>query len=364
MPTTEQVMQALAGVIDPEIGKPITELEMVKDVKVACGRVTVEILLTVASCPMKGRIATDVTDTLKNLEGVVDVEVVMGEMSKEQRETLVTKLRGGRPEREISFWKEGSTTRVISVASGKGGVGKSSITTNLAVALSHMGYAVGVVDCDIWGFSVPRMLGVTEMPTSFNGMILPPEVHGVRVMSMGFFVPEGQAVIWRGPMLHRAIEQFLTDVCWGQMDVILADLPPGTGDVSISFSQMLPGSETLIVTTPQEAAEKVALLAGRMTEQTKLDVIGVVENMSYFECPNCQVRHRLFGEGGGKRLAEALGVPLLGEIPMDIRLREGSDAGEPLVISHPDSPAALALKALAEALAPERSLVRKPLPLV
>ena len=367
MPTEELVYEALSKVLDPEIGKPITELDMVQKVTVADGNVLVEVLLTVPGCPLKDRIIRDVTAAVQPLEGVRGVQVHLGVMTEEQRQAMVGRLRAGQPQgqhRPIAFWGEDQKTRAILVASGKGGVGKSSITANLAVALAQQGFKVGVVDCDVWGFSIPRMLGVSGRPTAFNGMMLPLEAHGVKVISMGFFVPDETPVIWRGPMLHKAIQQFLADVYWGDVDFVLADLPPGTGDVSISIAQFLPGADMLVVTTPQETAQKVAARAGRMTEQVNLRVIGVVENMSYFVCPACDAEHHIFGEGGGEQLAETLDTELLGKIPLQETLRKGADGGVPLVVSEPDSPAGVALNAVAKKLAKfAPSMVGKRLPL-
>ena len=367
MPTEAQVYEALSTVLDPEIGKPITELDMVKSVTIADGNVLVEVLLTVPGCPLKDRITRDVTDAVQPLEGVRAVQVHMGVMTEEQRQAMVTRLRAGQPQgqhRPIAFWGEDQKTRAILVASGKGGVGKSSITANLAVGLAQLGYKVGVVDCDVWGFSIPRMLGVSGRPTAFNGMMLPLEAHGVKVISMGFFVPDDTPVIWRGPMLHKAIQQFLADVYWGDLDFVLADLPPGTGDVSISIAQFLPGADMLVVTTPQETAQKVAARAGRMTEQVNLRIIGVVENMSYFVCPACDAEHHIFGEGGGEQLAETLDTELLGKIPLQETLRKGADGGVPLILSEPDSPAGVALTEVAKKLSKfAPSMVGKRLPL-
>ena len=367
MPTKEQIYEALSGVLDPEIGKPITELDMVPEVTISDGTVLVEVLLTVPGCPMKDRITRDVTEALRPVEGVRDVQVHLGVMTEEQRQTMVARLRAGQPQgqhRPIAFWGEDQRTRAILVASGKGGVGKSSITANLAVGLAQQGFKVGVVDCDVWGFSIPRMMGVSGRPTAFNGMMLPLEAHGVKVISMGFFVPDDTPVIWRGPMLHKAINQFLADVYWGDVDFVLADLPPGTGDVSISIAQFLPGADMLVVTTPQETAQKVAARAGRMTEQVNLRVIGVVENMSYFVCPACDAEHHIFGEGGGEALAETLDTELLGKVPLQETLRKGADGGVPLVLSEPDSPAGKALNDIAKKLAKfAPSMVGKRLPL-
>src|SRR5574341_2141503 len=325
MATREEVYSALGQVMDPEIHQPITELEMVKSVEIdGSGVVRVEVLLTIPGCPMKDRLNRDVTAAVAPLPGVTGVEVALGSMTEEQRQALVGKLRGpgATQQRKITFWGDDSSTRVLAVASGKGGVGKSSVTVNLAAALAAQGHRVAVVDCDIWGFSVPRMLGANGKPVGFNGMIMPIEAHGVKVISIGFFVDPDRPVMWRGPMLHRAIQQFLTDVYWGDPDYVLADLPPGTGDVSISLAQMLPGAEMLLVTTPQDAAERVAILAGKMAEQTNLKLAGVIENMSYFVCPGCSERHEIFGRGGGEKLAADLGTTLLGQIPIDVRLRE------------------------------------------
>jgi ATP-binding protein involved in chromosome partitioning len=366
MVTREDVYSALGQVMDPEIHKPITELDMVKDITIdESGRVTVTVLLTIPGCPMKDRLTRDVTEAVAPLPDVTGVRVELGSMTDEQRQAMVGKLRGGQQEqRKITFWGEDSSTRVLAVASGKGGVGKSSVTVNLAAALAAQGHRVAVVDCDIYGFSVPRMLGATGRPVGFNGMIMPLEAYGVKVISIGFFT-DGRPVAWRGPMLHRAIQQFLADVYWGDLDYVLLDLPPGTGDVSISLAQMLPGSEMLLVTTPQEAAERVAILAGRFAQENGLKVSGVIENMSYFICPSCDEKHEIFGSGGGEELARDLGAELLGRVPLDVRLREGGDSGKPLVISDPDAPASEELLKIAAALPPlKRSLVGKRLNLL
>jgi ATP-binding protein involved in chromosome partitioning len=366
MVTRDEVYSALGQVQDPEIHRPITELDMVQDVGIdADGVVTVKVLLTVPGCPLKDRITKDVTAAVAPLAGVSGVVVDLGVMTEQQRGAMVSRLRGeSGPQKTISFWGDNSTTRVLAVASGKGGVGKSSVTVNLAAALAAQGHRVAVVDCDIYGFSVPRMLGATGRPVGFNGMIMPLEAHGVKVISIGFFT-DGRPVAWRGPMLHRAIQQFLADVYWGELDYVLLDLPPGTGDVSISLAQMLPGSEMLLVTTPQEAAERVAILAGRFAQENGLKVAGVIENMSYFVCPSCDERHEIFGSGGGEELARDLGTKLLGRVPLDVRLREGGDSGKPLVISDPDAPASEELLAIAAALPPtRRSLVGKRLTLL
>jgi ATP-binding protein involved in chromosome partitioning len=361
MVTEEQVREALRSVHDPEINRPIEEIGMLKGIQVSPeGAVRVDVLLTVPGCPLKDEINRRVTEAVAPLEGVTRVDVVLGEMSSEQREGLVTSLRGGRPEAQ-AFFTDGQTS-VIAVASGKGGVGKSSVTANLAVALAAEGHRVGILDADVWGFSIPRMMGISGRPVAFNQMILPLESHGVKIISMGFFVPEETPVIWRGPMLHKAVQQFLGDVYWGDLDYLLADLPPGTGDVSISMASFLPGANMLVVTTPQEAARKVAERAGKMAGQARLKVLGVVENMSYFVCPSCNERHHIFGEGGGQEAADTLDVPLLGQVPLMASLREGGDSGTPIMVSDPDSPASVELRRVAGEIARlSRSKVGKPL---
>jgi ATP-binding protein involved in chromosome partitioning len=363
--TEDQVRQALRNVLDPEIGKPIEDIGMLQGIEVNDGSVRVHVLITIEGCPLKDRITSDVTNALRPL-GVERVDVELSPMSEQQRAELVTRLRGGAaaPQQQRQFFV-GTDTTVIAVASGKGGVGKSSITVNLACALAAEGHRVGVLDADVWGFSVPRMIGVTGQPVGFNNMILPLESHGVKVISMGFFVPEETPVIWRGPMLHKAIEQFLGDVYWGELDFLLADLPPGTGDVSISLASFLPGASMLVVTTPQEAARKVAERAGKMAERTNLRPLGVIENMSWFACPHCGERTSIFGAGGGQEAADTLGVPLLAQVPLMPDLRQGGDEGRPIVVTDPDSPAGRALREAARRVAQTtRSKVGKPLPLM
>jgi len=360
--TEQQVREALRQVKDPEIGKPIEDLGMLKGIVVDDGNVRIHVLLTIAGCPLRERIDSDVRAAVAPLEGVRNIDVVLGEMTEGDRQSLVTNLRGGAAENP-QFFTDGKTA-VIAVASGKGGVGKSTVTANLAAALAAEGHRVGVLDADVWGFSIPRMMGVSGQPVGFNNMILPLESHGVRIISMGFFVPEEQPVIWRGPMLHKAVQQFLGDVYWGDIDFLLCDLPPGTGDVSLSMASFLPGAYMLVVTTPQEAARKVAERAGKMAAQVHQKVLGVVENMSYFVCPHCGEPTSIFGEGGGGEAARTLGVPLLGRIPLYPQIREGGDRGTPLVLSEPDSPAGEALVGTARELAKAtKSVVGKPLQL-
>ncbi|TDC46499.1 MRP family ATP-binding protein [Actinomadura sp. KC345] len=355
--TTEQVTAALATVNDPEIRKPITELDMVKSVDIETdGTVRVGIFLTVAGCPMKDTITKNVTEAVSKLDGVTSVGVELDVMSEEQRKDLQTKLRGGEPAKEIPFAQPGSLTKVYAVASGKGGVGKSSVTVNLAAALAAQGRKVGVVDADIYGHSVPRMLGVDASPTKVHDMIMPPTAHDVKVISVGMFTAGNQPVVWRGPMLHRALQQFLTDVYWGDLDILLLDLPPGTGDIAISVAQLIPSAEILVVTTPQQAAAEVAERAGAIAAQTHQQVVGVIENMSYLTCPHCGEQQFLFGEGGGQTVADALTktlgtrVPMLGQVQIDPRLREGGDEGKPLVLSDPDAGAAKELRTIADTL--------------
>jgi ATP-binding protein involved in chromosome partitioning len=356
LPTLDQVHEALARVDDPEIRKPITELGMVRDVVVgADGRVTVAVDLTTQGCPLKETITRDVTREVGRVPGVTGVDVPMGVMDEAQRKALKDQLRGGQAEREVPFARAGSLTRVYAVASGKGGVGKSSVTVNLAAAMAADGLRVGVVDADVYGFSVPRMLGVEGRPTQVDDMILPPLAHDVKVISIGMFVPGNQPVVWRGPMLHRALQQFLSDVFWGDLDVLLLDLPPGTGDIAISVAQLIPSAEILVVTTPQRAAAEVAERAGAIALQTHQQIVGVVENMSWLEQPDGS-RVELFGSGGGQAVADSLSrsvgakVPLLGQVPLDVTLREGGDAGTPVVLSNPDSAAAVALRGVARGL--------------
>ena len=365
----DDIQAALAKVEDPEIHRPITDLGMVKSVDIDGDRVKIGIYLTVSGCPMKDTITQRVTLAVGSVRGVKHVDVDLDVMSDAQRKAMREKLQGG-PEKEIPFTKPGNRTHIYAITSGKGGVGKSSVTVNLAVAMAAQGLKVGIVDADIYGHSIPGLLGITAPPTVVEGMIMPSEAYGVRAISMLPFKPGGstEPVAFRGPMLHRALQQFLTDVWWGDLDVLLLDLPPGTGDIAISTAQLLPGSQLVVVTTPQAAAAEVAVRSGMLAGSTHQVVAGVIENMSGFPCPHCGEPIDLFGVGGGARVAEQLSaglnsaVPLLGRVPFDPRLREGGDAGQPLVLSDPEAPASQELIGLAERLGRKpRGLVGQPL---
>jgi ATP-binding protein involved in chromosome partitioning len=371
MPVTEaQVLDALRPVEDPELHRSIVDLDMVRRIAVDGPRVDVTVALTVAGCPLRSEITRRVDGAVTALEGVEAVDLDFTVMTDDERAALRMKLHGdpaatagthqaqGHAEgREIPFADPGSKTRVLLIASGKGGVGKSSVTANLSVALAVRGQDVAVVDADVWGFSIPRMLGVQHAPVVIDQMLVPPEAHGVRCISMGFFAQEDQPVIWRGPMLHKALEQFLTDVFWDEPDFLVVDLPPGTGDIAISLAQFLPRAEVLVVTTPQPAAQRVAQRAAFMAQKVNLEVKGVIENMSWFTGDDGK-RYELFGAGGGEELATRLGVPLLGQVPLVPELRAGADAGVPIVASDPDGEAARVFARMAETidveLAPRR----------
>ena len=357
-PDSDAIRAALATVNDPEINRPITEIGMLKSVDVRKGGVVeVGVYLTVEGCPMRSTITDRVIDAVMKVPDVSKVDVHLDVMNDDQRAELKKLLRGGN-QKEISFTQPGSTTKIFAIASGKGGVGKSSVTANLAVSLASQGLTVGLLDADVYGHSIPRILGATNPPTMVEGMLMPPQAYGVRLISMLPFKPGGveTPVAFRGPMLHRALEQFLSDVFWGDLDVLLLDLPPGTGDIAISTAQLLPHAEIVVVTTPQLGSSDVAVRAGTLAEQTHQKVLGVVENMSSFPCPHCGEPLDLFGVGGGDLVAEQLSkvlgsdVPVLGRIPFDPRLREGGDNGKPLVISEPDAPASAALREIAGSL--------------
>ena len=358
--TETQVLEALRPVEDPELHRSIVDLGMVRSTTIDGGHVEVGIDLTVAGCPLRNEIQTRVSDAVTALDGVAMVTIEFGVMTDEQRAGVRQLVHGdpastagsqaahGHAEgRAIPFAQPGNRTRVMLIASGKGGVGKSSVTANLGIALAQRGHSVAVVDADVWGFSIPRMLGVEHAPTVIDDMIVPPETHGVRCISMGFFAREDQPVIWRGPMLHKALEQFLTDVFWDEPDFLLIDLPPGTGDISLSLSQFLPTAEAYVVTTPNPAAQKVAQRSAFMFDQVNIDVRGVIENMSWFTGDD-DTRYYLFGAGGGADLAERLGVEMIGQVPMTIALREGSDQGRPVVALDPSDPASQAFVEMAE----------------
>lgn len=360
LPTEPAIRAALSKVNDPEIGKPITNLGMVKSVAINDdASVDVVVYLTTSACPMRTEIAGRVERAVADVPGAGTVRVDLDVMDDEQRTELRKKLRGDKSEPVIPFAQPGSLTRVYAVASGKGGVGKSSVTVNLATALAQRGLSVGVLDADIYGHSVPRMLGSDAKPTQVEQMIMPPTNHGVKFISIGQFTDGNTPVTWRGPMLHRALQQFLADVYWGDLDVLLLDLPPGTGDVAISIAQLIPGAEILVVTTPQQAAAEVAERAGAIALQTRQKILGVVENMSWLELPDGS-RMEPFGSGGGakvaQRLTRAVGAPveLLGQVPLEQALREGGDTGEPVVLSAPESASGAALLAIADKLAVRR----------
>ena len=355
----EQVIDALRPVQDPELHRSIVDLNMVRDVRVDDGVVSLTVVLTIAGCPLRNEIQERVNSAVRPLAGVRDVRLDFGVMTDQERAALREKLHGspaasagsapahGHAQgRAIPFAQPGSKTRPLLISSGKGGVGKSSVTTNLAVALAAAGHSVGVVDADIYGYSIPRMLGADRDPVVIDQMLVPPSSYGVRCISIGYFVPDGQAVVWRGPMLHKALEQFLTDVFWDEPDFLLIDMPPGTGDIALSLSQYLPRAEVYVVTTPQAAAQKVARLSAAMAKKVNMSVRGVIENMSWFVGDDGK-RYELFGSGGGKSLAEELGVPLLAQIPLVNQLREGGDEGKPIAAVAPQSEVGLAFADLA-----------------
>jgi ATP-binding protein involved in chromosome partitioning len=370
VPTEAEIIEAIRPVQDPELHRSIVDLGMLKEVAEADGAVRVLVALTTPGCPLKNEITNRVKDAVAALPGVRAVQVDFTAMTPEELAALRQQLNGnpaatagsqaahGHAEgRAIPFADPASRTRVLLIASGKGGVGKSSVSTNLAVALAQRGRSVAIVDADVWGFSIPKMLGITNDPVVIDSMLVPPEAHGVRCISMGFFADEDQAVIWRGPMLHKALEQFLTDVFWDDPDFLIIDLPPGTGDVSLSISQFLPRAEVYVVTTPQPAAQRVAQRAAAMAEKVHLEVKGVIENMAWFTGDD-GTRYEIFGAGGGAELAHKLDVPLLGQVPLLNDLREGSDSGRPVMATDPEGEAARAFAAIAEqidvALAPTR----------
>ena len=368
---TEEIIEALKPVQDPELNRSIVELGMVKNVVVDGDQVTVEVLLTIAGCPLKAKIENDISDALLGISSISKVLVNFGVMNDEERAKVREIVHGdpastagsqpahGHAEgRVIPFADPSCKTRVLLIASGKGGVGKSSVSANLAISLANRGKSVGIVDADVWGFSIPRMLGIDKPPTVIDDLLIPPCVHGVKAISMGFFAREDQPVIWRGPMLHKALEQFLTDVFWDDLDYLLIDLPPGTGDIALSLAQFLPRSELYVVTTPQPAAQKVAQRAAYMAKNVNLEVKGVIENMSWFTGDDNK-RYYIFGHGGGEDLANRLEVPLLGQIPLVQELREGSDSGKPLAATNPDSEAGKVFAEIVETIDVELAPTRR-----
>ena len=353
-PDLDAILTALEQVIDPELQRPVTELDMVRDVSSTDGVVSLTIVLTIAGCPLRESFQQQVDKALATVPGVRGFELSFGVMTPEERQALTTKLRGGAPERD-NVIRLPRDCRVIAVASGKGGVGKSSLTANLAVAFSQLGKRVGILDADIYGHSIPHILGIHQKPVAVDEMIVPPVKDGMKLMSIGFFLDDNEPVMWRGPMLHKALEQFLTDVHWGEIDMLVVDMPPGTGDVSISLGQLLPRAEVVVVTTPQKLAQDVASRAASMARKTNMRLLGVIENMV----------GDVFGSGGGESLAAQLDVPLLGQVLLDPLLREQGDLGEPIVASHPESDTSQAIVAIAEAIAASRvGSTFKSLPLV
>jgi ATP-binding protein involved in chromosome partitioning len=341
--TRDDVLHALERVIDPELRKPVTELEMIRDVQIDGGDVAVTIALTVAGCPLRDSFETQVAEHVGTLPGVARVSLAFDVMSPEERSALTQRLRGGVAARSKGISLDRST-RVLAIASGKGGVGKSTLSVNLAAAFAQLGHRTGILDADVYGHSIPHMLGINQRPVLVDRMIVPPVKHGLKLMSIGFFLDDNAPVMWRGPMLHRALEQFLSDVHWGELDTLVVDMPPGTGDVSISLGQLLPRAEVVVATTPQPAAKEVAVRAAVMAQKTNMRLLGVVENMT----------GDVFGRGGGAELAEELGIELLGEVPLDAQLREQGDAGLPLVLAAPDAASSRAIVAIAEAIASQR----------
>ena len=348
----EAILKALEQVIDPELKRNVIELDMVRDVRVEGGDVTVGIALTVAGCPLRSSFEQQVAQALAPVEGVERVSLEFGVMTPEERSALTARLRGTVTERTKGIQLDRST-RVIAVASGKGGVGKSTLAANLAAAFDRLGQRTGILDADVYGHSIPHLLGIHQKPVAVDRMIVPPVRGDMKLMSIGFFLDDNEPLMWRGPMLHRALEQFLQDVHWGELDVLVVDMPPGTGDVSISLGQLLPRAEAVIVTTPQPLAQEVAARAAIMAQKTNMRLIGVIENMT----------SDVFGSGGGERLAEQIGVPLLGQVPLDPRLRQAGDEGEPLVLAEPDSPAAQTIVGIAESIHAARQTF-KPLTLL
>jgi ATP-binding protein involved in chromosome partitioning len=344
-PSRDDVFEALSNVIDPELKRPVTELDMVREIRLDGADVGVTIALTVAGCPLRSSFEDQVAEHVSRLPGVRSVSLSFDVMSPDEKAALTTKLRGGLRERSAGISLD-AATRVIAVASGKGGVGKSSLTVNLAAAFDRLGHRTGVLDADVYGHSIPHMLGINQRPVVVDKMIVPPVKGELKLMSIGFFLDENRPVMWRGPMLHRFLEQTLSDVHWGELDLLLVDMPPGTGDVSISLGQLLPRAEVIVVTTPQAAAQQVAVRAAKMAREVNMRLLGVLENMSYL----VGTGQEIFGSGGGDELARNLGVPVLGRVPLDPLLRECADRGDPLVYAHPESETARELVEIAQAI--------------
>jgi ATP-binding protein involved in chromosome partitioning len=362
-PSREQILTALERVIDPELKRSVIELDMVRGLEVTGGRVALQIALTVPGCPLRGSFESQVEEALRPVPGVDRVDLGFTVMTPEEKAALTSKLRGGVAERTPGISVD-AKTRVIAIASGKGGVGKSSLAANLAAGLSSLGHRAGVLDADVYGYSIPHMLGIRQRPVVVDQMIVPPVRGDLKVMSIGFFLDENSPVMWRGPMLHRALEQFLSDVHWGELDTLVVDMPPGTGDVAISLGQLLPRAEAVVVTTPHRAAQQVAVRAAQMARKTNMRLLGVVENMSYLVGSGDE----LFGSGGGEQLSDEVDAPLLGRIPFDPRLARYADEGDPIVLVEPESEVSGAIVALAQTIADTRREqgvgIVKPLPLV
>mgnify|MGYP001221287299 CR=1 FL=1 len=359
MLTEQEIRNVLSEIEDPELHRPITDLNMVRRVRVDGSRVEVEIALTVSGCPLQHVIEGQVREKLRALPEVKEVQVILGVMDEQERKKLLEQIRGTDLTPRTRIAEPDSGTRIIAVGSGKGGVGKSTVTVNLALALAQQGLRVGIIDLDIYGFSVPRLLGIKQRPMTIDDAVVPVESHGMQVMSMAFFVQGNQPVIWRGPMITGAMEQFLRDVLWADLDYLVADLPPGTGDIPLTMAQRLSHAHLVVVTTPNTGATEVAIRTAYLAKHANMHIIGIVENMSYLECPDCHHRLEPFGSGGGESLAAELDVPLLGKIPLEGQVREGNDRGNPIMISHPGSTAATVFRQIAQQVE-ERISVRSP----
>jgi len=335
----ELVKERLKDVQDPELNRSIVELGMLEDVEVKKNKLKIRIKLTIPGCPLKDKISNDVRDALVDVPGIEEIKIEFSSMNEEERKALTNQMTG--KDHSAIFASRG-VKNVVLVASGKGGVGKSTVTAILAITTAKDGYSVGILDADIHGFSIPRILGATGQPTILDNTIIPIESHGIKIISMGFFMKENEAVLWRGPMIHKAVSQFLSDVFWDDLDYLFIDLPPGTGDVAMSLAQNAPGVNAVLVTTPQPGAFIVASRIARLLEKFEIKLLGVIENMSYFLAPNGNKEY-IFGSGGGEELAGNLNVPLLGNIPLDTVVRQGGDDGCPITVSDENNPAAVEL---------------------